>query len=222
MPTKPIIHHKLGIGTTLVVGLVIVGLTSTGNASGGIGSLWPSTKTMYQSIYADDKASTVGDLITIVIDLSTVATKDQSTTTEKDTSLNEGITNLLFPPGGDWDWYTYDGNTPTFSWNSSRSHEGSGSIANSETLQTTIQARIIEIAPNGTMRIEARRGYETGKEHSELVLTGFIRQSDLTATNTISSANIAEMQILQKGTGTISRQQKKGWLTKFYEFLSPF
>ncbi|MEM9400423.1 MAG: flagellar basal body L-ring protein FlgH [Verrucomicrobiota bacterium] len=217
MLTKPIIHpiHALAFG------LVTAGLFVP-DTMAGTGSIWPSSRSVHQSFFADDKASTAGDLITIVVNLSTVATKDQSTETSKESSLNEGITSLLFPPGGDWDWFTYDGNTPVFNWNSARDHGAEGAIDNRETLETTIQARIIEVNPNGTFKIEARRSFETGQENTEMVLSGFIRQSDITATNTVSSSNIAELQILHKGTGTISRQQKKGWLTTLYEFFSPF
>jgi hypothetical protein len=30
------------------------------------------------------------------------------------------------------------------------------------------------------------------------------------------------LQIVQKGKGTLTNNQRKGWLTKLYEFLSPF
>jgi flagellar basal body L-ring protein FlgH len=38
----------------------------------------------------------------------------------------------------------------------------------------------------------------------------------------ISSSNVADLQILQKGKGTLTENQRKGWLTKFYEFIEPF
>ena len=55
-----------------------------------------------------------------------------------------------------------------------------------------------------------------------MVLTGLVRPDDLSTTNTISSDNVADLQIVQKGKGTLTNDQRKGWLTKLYEFLEPF
>jgi len=54
------------------------------------------------------------------------------------------------------------------------------------------------------------------------VLTGLIRPEDLNTDNSIASSRVADLQIVQKGKGALSESQKKGWLTKLYEFLSPF
>lgn len=207
--------------TVLTVGVLLFG--KGWEVEGSMGSLWPADAGVTHSMYSDKKATKVGDLVTIVINLSSVATKDQSTETSKSTSVNDGITNLLFPPGFDgWKWYTYGGQTPSFLWSGSRSHDGSGAINNKETMVTTVTARVVEVNPNGVLKIEAKRTYETAQEESELLMTGFVRQEDLSATNSISSTQVASLQIHQKGRGTISRQQKKGWLTTLYEFLSPF
>jgi hypothetical protein len=33
---------------------------------------------------------------------------------------------------------------------------------------------------------------------------------------------VADLSIIQKGKGTLTADQRKGWLTKLYEFLEPF
>ena len=55
-----------------------------------------------------------------------------------------------------------------------------------------------------------------------MILTGLVRPEDLSTTNTISSSQVADLQIIQKGKGTLTEDQRKGWLTKLYEFLDPF
>ena len=121
-----------------------------------------------------------------------------------------------------WSWYGYHGQTPTLAWNSSQSFNGGGTIANQETASTTIQARVVAVAANGVMRVEATRLSKAGEEDTSMILSGLVRPEDLSQGNSISSSRVADLQILQKGKGTITNDQRKGWLTKIYEFLQPF
>jgi len=177
------------------------------------------------SIYGDPLAHGVGDLITIVVDLQNTITKDQNTKTDKETALNAAITQLVYPADATnhgWSWYGYHGQTPGMAWNSTQSFNGGGTVANSETASTTIQARVMDIGANGVMRVQATRMSKAGEEDTSMILTGFVRPEDLSSSNSISSSRVAQLQILQKGKGTLTEDQKKGWLTKLYEFLSPF
>jgi flagellar L-ring protein precursor FlgH len=177
------------------------------------------------SLYADQLAHGVGDLITIVVDLSNSVNKAQNTTTSKATSVAATIGSLIYPPDNSnhgWNFYTYHGAVPTSSWTSAQSFNGGGSVANSETQSTTIQARVIEVMSNGVLRVEAVRLSKAGDEDTRMILTGLVRPEDLATDNSISSSRVADLQIVQKGKGTLTEDQRKGWLTKFYEFINPF
>ncbi len=197
-------------------------------ATAPVGSVWGHTcaaSTGTGSLYGDSTAHDVGDLVTIVVSLQNQITKDQNTTTGKDTAVNGTINSLIYPVSGTnngWDFYTAHGLAPTTSWNSSQSFKGGGTINNQETVSTTIQARIVDIEPNGVMRIEATRLSKAGEEDTSTFLTGFVRAEDLSSANSVSSSRVADLQIIQKGKGTISNNQRKGWLTKLYEFIQPF
>jgi flagellar L-ring protein precursor FlgH len=196
------------------------------------GSVWGHTTpsaTVYtagpSSIYSDPLAHSVGDLLTIVVDLQNQITKDQNTTTAKTTAVDAVINSLLYPNDGTsrgYNFYNYHGQSPTASWSSAQSFNGGGTIKNQETASTTIQARVTSVAPNGVLRVEATRLSKAGDEDTSMILTGLVRPEDLSTTNTISSSNVADLQILQKGKGTITSNQRKGWLTKLYEFIEPF
>jgi flagellar L-ring protein precursor FlgH len=201
-------------------------------ADSGVGSVWghPNGAAAVStagpaSICSDPIARSVGDLVTIVVDLQNVVTKDQNTKTSKDTNVSGAINSLVYPPDASnhgWSWYTYHGQTPTVAWNSTQSFNGGGTVANQETASTTIQARVIAVEPNGVLEIAATRLSKAGDEDTSMVLTGLVRPEDLSTNNSVSSSRVAGLQILQKGKGTITNDQRKGWLTKFYEFLEPF
>ena len=202
---------------------IVSGVLLTSVVHAQTGSIWSSNRRVMQSLYADTTATQVGDLVTITVNLSTAATKDQSTQSSKVSSVNDTITSLIYPPSdGYYDWYRYRNLAPQMAWAANQAFKGGGQVNNKETLITTIQARVVEVLPNGTMHIEARRNFEAGKEKSALILSGVIRQEDLNSSNTISSNRIADLQIRQEGKGPLTRQQDKGWLVKLYEFISPF
>lgn len=190
------------------------------------GSLWSSNNRTYGgngSMFADHVAGRVGDLVTIRVNLANEVSKSAETDTEKSTSVSDVINALVYPQtDGTWDWYRYRDQPPTNNWSSSKDFKGGGSISNSETFSTTVQAVVIQEFPNGVLKIEARRNVAAADENSEMVLSGLIRREDLATDNSVDSTQIADLHIKQKGSGAISREQKKGWLTKLYEFLTPF
>jgi flagellar L-ring protein FlgH len=200
--------------------------------SGQVGSVWGHAGGANNICYAaqssalsDPLAHTVGDLVTIVVDLQNTITKDQNTKTDKETAVAAVIQSLLYPNDGTnhgYNFLNYHGANPTIAWNSAQSFNGGGTIANTEVASTTIQARVVEVQSNGVMRVQATRLSKAGDEDTAMILTGLVRPEDLSTTNTISSSRVAELSIIQKGKGTITNNQRKGWLTKFYEFIEPF
>jgi len=208
------------------------GLARTVCADPAVGSVWghPNGAPAVShagptSICGDPIARSVGDLVTIIVDLQNSTVKNQNTTTSKTTDVSGQINTLIYPNDGTnhgWNWYAYHGQTPQVAWNSAQDFKGGGAITNTEATTTTIQARVISVAPNGVLRVEATRMSKAGEEDTSMILTGLIRPEDLSTANSVSSSRVADLAILQKGKGTLTNDQRKGWLTKLYEFLQPF
>jgi flagellar L-ring protein precursor FlgH len=214
---------------------LVLGATRFASADPGdptVGSIWGHTGGMatvstagQSNLFSDPLARSVGDLVTIVVDLQNSVEKDQNTTTAKTTAVDAVINALLYPPNGTsrgYNFLNYQGASPTTQWSSTQSFGGGGTVKNTEATSTTIQARVVSVLPNGVLQIAAKRLSKAGDEDTAMILTGLVRPEDLSTTNTISSSLVADLQIVQKGKGTLSEDQRKGWLTKFYEFLDPF
>ncbi len=153
-------------------------------------------------------------MVTIVVNLSQVSSRAKTLATAKTTSVNDSLTSLLIPNNVAGNY----GNQ----WAGNQSFSGSGSQTSNETMTTTVEARITEVYPNGTLKIEARRVQQNDKERTTMTLSGVIRQQDLDSTNSISSTQVADLQIKSDGVGDVTRATRKGWLTTFYEFINPF
>ncbi|MBI4024655.1 MAG: flagellar basal body L-ring protein FlgH [Verrucomicrobia bacterium] len=186
-------------------------------------SLWVEAENGGRSLYADRKAGRIGDLVTIVVNQSTIANKSLSSNTSKTVNENEQFSALFGNfMGGVRTAEEVARRNPHNSWSGARSFNGNGAVANTETVTSTIQARITDVMPNKVMRIEASRRVEVGQEISYLVLSGLVRQDDLTTANTVLSTQVADLQLKQQGNGALSRETRKGWLTRVWETISPF
>lgn len=192
------------------------------------GSLWSGGRLASVSLVSDRTAAQPGDLVTIVVRLQTTASRNQSTQADRSNTLDEQLLQLFFTERtqatGDqaFNFYRSGGETPRFRWEGERSFEGGGAITQRETLATSIQALVVAVQPNGVLQLEARRTYASGGETSELLLTGLARPADITRANTIDSDRVAELQVVQVGDGPLTRDQRRGWLTRIFETVNPF
>jgi len=187
------------------------------------------TTAVQKSLQTDtSKTSGVDDSITSVLYPYSQDTASTEMYMQKIPVVSGGVTNFVNvitnrPSITDGWQFPYRGtNGPVMNWGSNHTFAGGGKIQNSESFTTTIQARVTEVLPNGVLRVEAKRTMEASKEKGTMILTGLVRQEDLDSTNSVVSTRVADLQIKQEGTGPLSREQRKGWLTKLYEFISPF
>ncbi|HXT11666.1 MAG TPA: flagellar basal body L-ring protein FlgH [Candidatus Angelobacter sp.] len=182
-------------------------------------SLWHDE--ISRPMYADKRATSVGDIITIIVAETSTATKNNETKTEKKSSLSAAITSFLYPAGASG-LLTKKGQLPAMAYNSDVNHDGSGSINNSETVVAKIAVRIIDVLPNHNLVVEGRRETAFSGERQTIVLHGTVRQDDVASDNTVFSYNVADASIQIIGKGTVTDSQRKGWFTRIWDKLTPF
>ena len=182
-------------------------------------SLWHDE--VSRPMFADKRATSVGDIITIVVSETSTASKNNATTTEKKSSLSAAIVSFLYPASASG-LLTKKGAMPVMNYNSDIKHDGSGSINNSETVVAKIAVRIIDVLPNRNLVVEGRRETAFSGEKQTIVLHGTVRQDDVTSANTVYSYNVADATIQIIGKGTVTDAQRKGWFTRIWDKLTPF
>ena len=182
-------------------------------------SLWHDE--VSRPMFADKRATSVGDIITIVVSETSTASKNNATTTEKKSSLSAAIVSFLYPASAS-SLLTKKGSLPAMSYNSDIKHDGSGSINNSETVVAKIAVRIVDVLPNHNLVVEGRRETAFSGEKQTIVLHGTVRQDDVTSANTVFSYNVADATIQIIGKGTVTDTQRKGWFTRIWDKLTPF
>jgi flagellar L-ring protein precursor FlgH len=100
--------------------------------------------------------------------------------------------------------------------------DGEGSQKQQNTFTTRLTAQIIDVKPNGTLVLEARRFIENDSESMTLVLTGTCRKDDVAADNTVLSTQLYDLHLSKQTHGQIRKANKKGWITKVMEGVFNF
>jgi flagellar L-ring protein precursor FlgH len=178
-------------------------------------SLWRDD--VVRPMFADKRGANVGDIITIVVQENTTASKNNETKTEKNSGMTAAVSSFLYPG-----FLQYKGSMPAIQYNSDLKHDGSGAINNSETIVAHVAVKVMDVLPNRNLIIEGRRETSFSSEHQTIVLRGVIRPEDIGSDNTVLSQNVADATIQIVGKGTVSDTQRKGWFTQIWDKVNPF
>lgn len=183
------------------------------------GSLWTTGR---GSLFVDNRAKTVGDIVTVIIREQASASKEATTSTGRSTSASADITSLF---GLESNIANLNSNIDPgnlISAGYTNDFQGSGSTTREEDLTATITTQVIEMLPNGNMRISGSKSVMVNHEKQLINLSGIIRQEDITPNNEIDSRYILDANIMYSGKGVIDEKQRPGWLLRLYDVISPF
>jgi flagellar L-ring protein precursor FlgH len=163
-------------------------------------------------------------------DLITVIVKDESSYS---TDANQSGDKKLKVDGGVDSWVrfdgtqsivplTFEGGNPAVKADLNASNESTGAAKRKDKVLARITARIIDVKPNGTVVLEARKSIKADEETISMTLTGMCRKQDISATNTVTSDQVYDLNVVAKYGGSVKDSTRKGWLTRLVEILSPF
>jgi len=179
------------------------------------GSLWADRA----SLYEDLRARRLNDIVTILISETTNASKKATTNNSSTSSVNDTITNLMGLPANQMLTKNLQAG---IQGNGNTAFAGEGDTASATTFTDTISAKVIEVLPNGNLVLESRKERIINNDKEIIVIRGIIRPEDISPTNTISSAQVADARIYLVGDGVLADKQSQGWLVRALDTVWPF
>ncbi|MEQ8656347.1 MAG: flagellar basal body L-ring protein FlgH [Hyphomicrobiales bacterium] len=181
-------------------------------------SLWRSGS---RAFFNDQRASRIGDLVTVRVDITDSAQIANQTSRNRTANEELGGGGMI---GYQLDRILPNGGTPEAiaNFGTDSSSGGQGSVNRSESLTTTVAAVVTQVLPNGNMVIEGRQEVRVNFEVRELIVAGVVRPEDIDATNTIESSKIAEARIAYGGRGQITDVQQPRYGQQLFDILMPF
>jgi flagellar L-ring protein FlgH len=176
-----------------------------------------------RAFFNDQRASRVGDILTVQIDIDDSAKTINSTTSSRTSGMTAGVPHLFglesslgrILPGG------FDP-ASAVETSSSTNNAGQGAVNRSEKISLTIAAVVTGVLANGNMMIQGTQEVRTNTDLRQLTVAGIVRPEDISSANTIRHTQIAEARISYGGRGDISRVQKTPAGQSLLERFSPF
>lgn len=183
-------------------------------------SLWGGDR---QTFFKDQRASEVGDILTVVININDEAELENETertrSGSEDASLGalvglEQSLNQILPEAVD--------NTNLAQAQADSNFTGEGSIEREEEITVQLAAIVTQVLPNGNLVIQGRQEVRVNFEKRVLELAGVIRPEDVSIQNTISHEKIAEARISYGGKGQITDVQQPRYGQQVFDVIFPF
>jgi len=183
-------------------------------------SLW---QTGGRAFFRDQRASRVGDILTVVVTINDQAQLQNETKRSRDNTDTAGVTNFFGFESHLHNWLPKAVDpTSLIDTNSALSNDGKGSIQRQEQIDLRVAAEIVQVLPNGNLVLQGKQQVSVNFDLRELTISGIIRPQDIAADNTVTYDQIAEARIEYGGKGSVTDVQQPRYGDQLMDILMPF
>jgi flagellar L-ring protein precursor FlgH len=167
----------------------------------------------YAGLVTGTRARVLGDMVTIVLTEATVTSKGTTGQTSRGGALavtppNRGPLSFLDPEA--------------LKAAAEASFTGAGNAGQQSRLNGAVAVTIAAIYPNGTAEVVGEKQMMFSQGDEWVQFAGRIRLVDIDAENRLASSQVANARIIYSGKGAVQQASKPGWLSRFFNVISPF
>lgn len=167
----------------------------------------------YAGFHEGNRARRVGDVVTIVLVENLRTDKSASGQTNRN-----GSASITPPSAGPLGFL----NPSALEAGAQGSFKGTGKAAQKSSLSGTIAVTIAELRPNGTARVVGEKRLLLTQGREWVQFSGIVRLADIDIDNRVFSTQVADARIVYSGKGAVQQASKPGWLSRFFNAISPF
>lgn len=164
------------------------------------------------------------DLIEIIINESSLQKHEQSLDTKKDYTTKSELTKIpslhdlaelqLRNPANQ--------SKANLELTSNNKFKGEGQYERTDRFTARITAVVLEVKPNGTLVLEAKKSFTSNKEETAMIMSGVCRSEDITVQNTVQSAQMANLSLTVKNEGDVKDASRKGFIPQVLDTIFNF
>lgn len=159
----------------------------------------------YKPLVGDVKSYKVGEPVIVIVVEATTAEASAGTGVEKNTGINARVNE--------------NAKNLSAGMNIDSNNEGSGVTSRRGKVTTQLSATIMEILPEGMLKINGTQDITINGEKQKIVVSGLIRPSDISKNNSIFSYQIANVELEIVGDGDVSESQKQNIIYRFFNWM---
>jgi len=169
------------------------------------------------NLFDDRRAKRVGDTLTVNLVEKTEAKRKSETTDERKAngSIDVPVPTILgkTPPViGATSWDVASGNKIELKDNEANTNSVSGSIT----------VTVVEVLANGNLLVAGEKQVRINQDTEYIRLGGVVNPALLTASNTINSTQLADVQLESTNSQQFDKSQLAGIMARFFLTLLPF
>ena len=167
----------------------------------------------YAALHEGTRARRVGDPLTVVLVERTAASKSAGS------KLDSGGGFSLTPPStGPLSLF----NPTDASISGNRNFNGAGTANQANSLSGEVSVTVAQVFPNGTMLVQGQKRVTLNRGDEWVRIRGLVRTVDVDQFNRVPSTRVADAEISYTGKGDVARASRQGWLSRFFQVISPF
>lgn len=177
------------------------------------GSLFQTAS--YRPSFEDNRARMVGDTVTIQIVENVTASQKSSSTANRSSSLESGITAFPFLPAATLGKLSAGATT-------ANDFSGKGGTESANTFSGSITTTVVEVLPNGHLVVTGEKQIGVNQNVDVLRFSGTVDPRVVQPGSIVNSTQVANARIESKGRGAQAEAQTVGILARFFLALLPF
>lgn len=175
------------------------GMTPSQAPTGGI-----YQTSMGDVFFGDQKASKVGDILTINLNETTTSTKANAATVSKSSSATIENPTVLGQE------LKVDTTLPQ----QGTDFTGNASANQNNSLSGTISVTVFRTYPNGLLAVRGEKWLRLNQGDEYIRFSGIVRRQDISPNNTVDSERVADARITYSGTGEVAAGSEQGWVSR--------
>jgi flagellar L-ring protein precursor FlgH len=204
------------MGKKAVSGFIIA-VVVLGAGMAQAGSIWAKRDKNLKSVYTDDVARSIGDVLTVKITedskVDNKAKRDLKKETKR-TSDFDGELNIgkMLPE------------MPGFTMDAKTNNElgGKADYKDERSFIDRVSVVVVDVLPNSNLVVMGSRDRNIAGDIQTIEVSGIVRPSDIAFDNTVKSEQVANFRIVTKNGGVSAPYTRPGWLGAIFDFLWPF
>ena len=172
--------------------------------------------------FRDYRAWQPMDLVTIVVTEQSLGQQLANTEVKAKSEYLAAIENFFGLEKQTANWTNPPDLTSLIQAQTRNDFRGEGRTLRQAQLNARVSAVVAEVLPSGLLRIEGEKIIAVNNEEQVLVISGLVRQRDISSSNEVNASQIAQVRIDYYGKGTVGEAQYGGWLSRLLRVLWPF
>lgn len=168
----------------------------------------------HRPLFEDRRARLVGDTLTIRIEETASATQQSTTNVARNGSIAAGVSQLPYASLRTLGRLQLDAT-------SDLENKGDGKTNSSNNFSGVITVTVRQVFANGNLLVSGEKQIGVNGNVDVMRFSGVVNPATIRVGNTVSSTQVADARLEQRGRGDVGRVQGLGWLSRFFLSIAP-